>query len=65
MIRYMYAAALGLVSLAIPLRAVSRPHAGTVGPNAVIWTTTQPLTSLDFKVVGYFNEVQKIVSTPV
>jgi hypothetical protein len=65
MIRYMYAAALGLVSLAKPLRAVSRPHAGTVGPNAVIWTTTQPLISLDSRAIGYFDEVQKIVSTPV
>ena len=65
MIRDLYAAAPGLVSLAIPLRAVSRPHAGTVGLKAVIWTTTEPLISLDSRAIGYFDEVHKIVSTLV
>jgi hypothetical protein len=38
MIRYLYAVALGFVSVAIPLGAANRPHAGTDGQNAVVWT---------------------------
>jgi hypothetical protein len=39
MIRYLYAAVtLGLVSVAIPLRAASRPHAGTDIQKTVVWT---------------------------
>ena len=38
MIRYLYAVALVVVSVAIPLRAVDRPHAGTESQNAVVWT---------------------------
>ncbi len=39
MIRYSYAAvALGLISLAIPLRAANRPHAGTDRQNQIVWT---------------------------
>jgi hypothetical protein len=37
--RYSYAAVtLGLVSVAIPLRAANGPHAGTDGQNPVVWT---------------------------
>ena len=39
MIRYMFAAViLGLISVAIPLRAANRPHAGTDSQKPVIWT---------------------------
>jgi hypothetical protein len=38
MIRSLYAVTLGLVSVAIPLRAANRPHVGTDGQNAVVWT---------------------------
>ena len=38
MIRYLYAVTLGFVSVAIPLRAANKPHAGTDSKNAVIWT---------------------------
>jgi hypothetical protein len=39
MTRYLYAAViLGLVSVTIPLRAASRPHAGTDSQNTVVWT---------------------------
>jgi hypothetical protein len=34
----LYAVTLGFVSVAIPLRAANRPHAGTDGQNAVVWT---------------------------
>ena len=40
MTRHLYAAlTLGLISVAIPLRAANRPHAGTDGQNTVVWTT--------------------------
>jgi hypothetical protein len=39
MTRYLYAAVtLGLLSVAIPLRAASGPHAGTDRQNKVVWT---------------------------
>src|SRR6266852_253758 len=39
MVRYLYAAVtLGLISVAIPLRAANLPHAGTDSQNAVVWT---------------------------
>src|ERR1700681_3119447 len=38
MIRYLYAVTLGLVSIAIPLRAANKPHAGTDSQNTVVWT---------------------------
>jgi hypothetical protein len=39
MIRYMYAAVtLGLIVVAIPLRAANRPHAGTDRQNKMVWT---------------------------
>jgi len=39
MIRYSYAGiTLGLISLAIPLRAANRPHAGTEHQGKVVWT---------------------------
>ncbi len=39
MVRYLYAAVtLGLISVAIPLRAANRPHAGTDSQNTVVWT---------------------------
>jgi hypothetical protein len=39
MIRYMYAAVtLGLILVAIPLRAANGPHAGTDRPSKVVWT---------------------------
>ncbi len=39
MIRYLYAAVtLGLISVAIPLRAANKPHAGTDSQNSVVWT---------------------------
>jgi len=37
--RYLYAAiTLGLISAVIPLRAASRPHAGTDRQNTLVWT---------------------------
>jgi hypothetical protein len=40
MTRHLYAAlTLGLLSAAIPSRAANRPHAGTDGQNAAVWTT--------------------------
>ncbi len=38
MIRYMYAVTLGLILVAIPLRAANRPHAGTDRQNKMVWT---------------------------
>jgi hypothetical protein len=39
MTRYLYVAAtLGLISVAIPLRAANRPHAGTDRQGKVVWT---------------------------
>src|SRR5258706_4764361 len=38
MIRYMFAVTLGLISVAIPLRAANRPHAGTDRQNKMVWT---------------------------
>jgi len=39
MTRHLYAAVtLGLISVAIPLRAANRPHAGTDSQNPVVWT---------------------------
>ncbi len=39
MTRYLYAAvSLGLISVAIPLRAANRPRAGTDSQNTVVWT---------------------------
>jgi len=37
MIRYLYAVTLVFVSVAIPLRAANKPHAGTDSQNAVVW----------------------------
>jgi hypothetical protein len=60
MIRYLYAAVtLGLVSLAIPLRAASRPHAGSDSHNTVVWTNDdlERLHALGLiSVVGRGNE---------
>jgi hypothetical protein len=40
MTRHLYAAfTLGLISVAVPLRAVNRPHAGKDGQNTPVWTT--------------------------
>jgi hypothetical protein len=38
MIRYLYAVTLGLVTVAIPLRAANKPHAGTDSQKPVVWT---------------------------
>jgi hypothetical protein len=38
MIRYLHAVTLGFVSVAVPLCAANRPHVGTDGQNAVVWT---------------------------
>jgi hypothetical protein len=38
MIRYLYGVTLGFVSVAIPLRAANKPHAGTDSQNMVVWT---------------------------
>jgi len=39
MIRYLYAAViLGVISVAIPVRAANRPHAGTGGQDTLVWT---------------------------
>jgi hypothetical protein len=38
MIRCLYAVTLGFVSVAIPLRAANRPHAGTDSQNGMVWT---------------------------
>ena len=39
MTRHLYAAVtLGLISVAIPLRAANRPHAGTDSRNTAVWT---------------------------
>ena len=40
MTRHLYTAlTLGLISVALPLRAANRPHARTDGQNTVVWTT--------------------------
>lgn len=38
MIRYWYAATLGFVAVAIPLRAANRPHVRTDSQNGMVWT---------------------------
>ncbi len=62
MIRYLYAAVtLGLISVAIPLRAANRPHAGTDSQNAVVWTNDglQRLHDLGLIcIVGQMDEEQ-------
>ena len=41
MIRYLYPVTLAFVSVAIPLRAANKPHAGTDSQNAVVWTNDE------------------------
>jgi hypothetical protein len=69
MIRYLYAAVtLGLVSVAIPLRATSRPHARTDSQNTVVWTNDdlERLHALGLiSIVGGVNEeTQRSASLP-
>src|SRR5258708_25124713 len=47
MIRYMFAVTLGLISVAIPLRAANRPHAGTDRQNKMVWTKDRKSTRLN------------------
>jgi len=69
MIRYMYAAvALGLISIAIPLRAANRPHAGTDSQKPVI-LTNDDLEKLHrpglISIVGQMDEeTSPLVSAP-
>jgi hypothetical protein len=58
MIRYLYAVTLGLVAVAIPLRAANKPHAGTDSQKPVVWTNDD-LARLDalglISIVGRVN----------
>jgi hypothetical protein len=60
MTRYLYyAASLGLIALAMPLRAASRPHAGEDSQNAMVWTNDdlEKLHSLGLiSIVGRIEE---------
>jgi len=54
-----YAVTLGLVALAMPLRAASRPRAGTDGQNTMVWTNDdlERLHSLGgISIVGRIDE---------
>jgi hypothetical protein len=67
MIRYLYAVTLGLVSIAIPLRAANKPHAGTDSKNGVVWTNDdlKRLHSLGLiSVVGQIDEETPKSPTP-
>jgi hypothetical protein len=67
MIRYLYAVTLGLVSIAIPLRAANKPHAGTDSKNAVVWTNDdlERLHSLGLiSIVGQIDEETPESPTP-
>jgi hypothetical protein len=68
MTRYLYAVTLGLVSVAIPLRAANRPHVGTDSQNTVVWTNDD-LTRLHglglISIIGRVNdETSKSESLP-
>lgn len=60
MTRYLYyTVILGLVAVAMPLRAASRPHAGTDSQNTIVWTNddVEKLHSLGLiSIVGRIDE---------
>jgi hypothetical protein len=63
MIRYLYAAILGLVSVAIPLRAANRPHTGTDSRNAVVWTNDDLARLHNLGLISIIGRVNDETST--
>jgi hypothetical protein len=67
MIRYLYAVTLGFVAVAVPLRAVNRPHVGTDSQNEMVWTNDdlERLHSLGLiSIVGQIDQEDSKPATP-